>query len=137
MTACKATTKTGAPCRMKPTASGFCFAHDPDREADRIAARRLGGQHRRRVDVTDLPESVQLRSLDDLLGVLEATVADTRALEGGVQRSKALGYLVAQALRVIETSHLDEIEARLSALERGAGIQHETRSQHYPPTGTA
>ena len=137
MTACNATTKAGAPCRMKPTVSGYCFAHDPDREAERIAARRLGGQHRRRGTAGEPPEEVQFRSLDDLLGVLESAVADALVLDAGTQRCKTLGYLVGQGLRVIETSHLDELLARVEALERNEGAGDETRQRNQPTSQAA
>ena len=42
---CRAIRKDGQPCTA-PTLSdaGFCFAHDPDRAAERLAARQKGGQ---------------------------------------------------------------------------------------------
>jgi hypothetical protein len=43
MTQCSATTKTGEPCRMAPTADGLCFAHSPAHAANRKAASGRGG----------------------------------------------------------------------------------------------
>jgi hypothetical protein len=42
-TSCSALTTAGAPCQMRPMASGYCMAHDPARAQERRAERRRGG----------------------------------------------------------------------------------------------
>lgn len=40
---CRAKNKKGGPCRAPASAGGYCFSHDPERAAERDAARSRGG----------------------------------------------------------------------------------------------
>ncbi len=46
---CKANRMDGSPCRAIPTASGYCFAHDPQLRAITTRARRRGGENRSKI----------------------------------------------------------------------------------------
>ena len=46
---CQALNQSGGPCRQAPIRErDFCFWHDPDYVDEAAAARRLGGQRRKR-----------------------------------------------------------------------------------------
>lgn len=40
---CRATTKTGEPCGMRPMSTGWCVSHDPNRASERRAERSRAG----------------------------------------------------------------------------------------------
>lgn len=117
---CTETNAQGKPCRMSPPAgSDKCWAHDPSRRREAQAARRLGGHRRRRPKAgTAGVEEVRLENLDDIRSLLSLVIQDTLALDTGVQRSRALAYLIAQAIKLQEVG---EHEARITALEAQEG----------------
>lgn len=92
--------------------SEHCFAHAPDQEAKRADARRRGGQAGR--IVTILESDLSVRSLGDVLALVELTVNDVRAGRVDVRVANAVGVLANVAARVIQQS---DLEARLEALE--------------------
>jgi len=113
---CNATTARGRPCGA-PAQQGrpYCFAHDPDRAAERTDARRLGGHNRRTPKVGDAGEyPTRLRSVADVQAVLERALVDTWAQENSGQRTQALVRLAQGALKALEVGELEE---RLAALE--------------------
>lgn len=122
---CKAKTKTGQPCPNKPGASGFCFVHDPARGAERAAARRKGGQHSRiphAGNAAGLP--TQIRTLDQVLQLLDYEVAELLPMENSIQRGR---LIVALAHAFIEAIKTGELEERVAAIERALqaqGAQH-------------
>ena len=92
--------------------SAFCFAHAPDQEAKRADARRRGGRAGR---VATVPESdLSVRSLGDVLALVELTINDVRSGRVDVRIANAVGVLANVAARVIQQS---DLEARLEALE--------------------
>lgn len=121
---CSGTTKAGKPCPRSPLqGERWCWNCHPAKAEERAAARRLGGARRRRPKVgTQAGAEVRMRSVDDVLGLLEDVVADTQALENSVARSRAMAYLLAQGLRALEVGELEE---RISALEAQLGA-HES-----------
>jgi len=92
--------------------SRFCFAHDPTQAAKRDAARRRGGQAGRVVTLAE--SSIPVRSLGDVLALVEATINDVRAGRVDVRVANAVGYLANVAMKAIEQS---DLEAHLEALE--------------------
>jgi hypothetical protein len=111
---CKAKTSSGAPCNAKPNASGFCFAHDPERKRERDAARKLGGKHRKRgVSGTPFPDA-DTKTAQGLTAFLDVLLRETWVLEASIARSRTLAYIVSVQKSVLEVG---EIEARISALE--------------------
>ena len=92
--------------------STYCFAHDSGSAEQRAAARRRGGQAGRG---TSVPESdVVVRSLADVVALIEQTVNDVRSGRVDVKIANAIGVLSNVALRAVERS---AFEARLDALE--------------------
>ena len=116
MAQCTATTTTGRPCGA-PALHGrpFCYAHDPDRAAERADARQRGGYNRRTAKGAD-PEGypAHLRCVADVQAVLERALADTWAQENSGARTQALVRLAHGALKALEVGDLEE---RLAALE--------------------
>lgn len=118
MKKCESETKAGRPCpNYAQVDRPFCFVHDPERAADRAEARKLGGHNRRRRHATTPPPTVTLRSLADVLALLELVAADVMAMENSLSRAKVLVYLASTSTRSIE---LGELEQRLVALEQRA-----------------
>ena len=103
----------GKPCGGFAIAgSGYCFAHDPASAAERDAARRRGGQAGRPATVTE--SDVAVRSLADVVILVETTINDVRSGRVDVKIANAVGVLANVAIRAIERS---DLEARLDALE--------------------
>lgn len=116
MAQCTATTADGKRCRA-PALQGrpFCFAHDPDRAAERADARQRGGYNRRTPKALG-PDGypTRLRCVGDVQGLLEAALADTVQQENSGSRTQALVRLALGALKVLE---LGDLEERLAVLE--------------------
>lgn len=120
---CKANTKSGQPCPNKPSASGYCFTHDPTRGGERAKARKRGGTNRRighAGDTEALPK--QVRTLPDVLMILDYALAEALPLENGVQRGR---LLISIAHAFIEAIKVGEMEARLDAIERALKLRGE------------
>ena len=94
------------------TGSSHCFAHDPGQAAQRDEARRRGGQAGRGAT---LPASdVPVRSLVDVVALVEETINDVRTGRVDVRVANAVGYLANVAAKAIQQG---ELELRLVALE--------------------
>ena len=94
------------------TGSRFCFAHDPAQASKRDDARRRGGEAGK---VKPLPEStLAVRTMSDVLELIETTINDVRAGHVDVKVANAVGYLANVSVKVIQQTN---IEARLEALE--------------------
>ena len=103
----------GEQCRgYAVTGSRFCFAHDPAQADKRDDARRRGGEAGK---VEPLPESMlTVRTMADVLELIETTINDVRAGRVDVKVANAVGYLANVSVKVIQQT---DIEARLEALE--------------------
>jgi hypothetical protein len=113
---CKAKTTTGQPCKAQAIKGGkFCFIHDPTQGKKRAAARKRGGQ-RRRTPHAGNPEFIpaQVRTIDDVLKVLDYALAEAMPLENSVQRGR---LLVSIAGAFVEVIKVGELESRLEAIE--------------------
>lgn len=124
---CKGETKHGGRCPNAAGASGYCFTHDPARGGERARARKRGGAHRRIAHAGNadaLPK--QVRTLPDVLAVLDYALAEALPLENGVQRGR---LLVSIAHAFIEAIKTGELEARLDALERALKMRGENDAQ--------
>lgn len=110
---CKATTKRETRCPNAASASGYCFTHDPDRVAERSAARRLGGLRRHPARVSgDAP--VRVETVVDVLCLVNAVIADAWVLENTPARARALLAAGDAAIRALQIGELAE---RVAALE--------------------
>jgi len=103
----------GEPCRgYAVTGSRACFAHDPAQSAKRADARRRGGEAGK---IEPLAEStLSVRTMSDVLALIETTINDVRAGRVDVKIANAVGYLANVSVKVIQQT---DLEARLEALE--------------------
>lgn len=109
------------------TGSEYCFNHDPESAAARAEARKKGGAARQGRVIGLAGESrhsepVTIKTVADVLAVIQQGVNDLLLLENSFARAKALTGLTTVALKAIEVGSLEE---RIAALES----RLETRSQ--------
>lgn len=103
----------GERCRgYAVTGSRYCFAHDPAQAPKRDDARRRGGEAGKAEPIPD--SALSVRSLGDVLALIETTINDVRAGRVDVKVANAIGYLANVSVKVIQQA---DIEARLEALE--------------------
>ncbi len=111
---CKAKKRNGDRCPNPASESGYCFTHDPDRTAQRAAARKLGGFNRRTAARVSGDEPIKIESMADVLKLINAVIADTWQQDNGAARSRAL---LACADVAIKALTMTDLEARIAALE--------------------
>lgn len=117
---CQAIGTGGKPCGMAPIKGGeWCFQHDPSRAVERTEARRKGGQRGNRARSGPVGEPVPLRTVDQIMTVLEQAAGDAMQLDNSAERCRVLTSLAGQALKALEVG---ELEARLEALEQRANL---------------
>ena len=114
--ACNFTKPGHQPCRAPPLKDGdFCRFHSPDHAEEVAEARRLGGFRRRKErTVQTIYDFEGLRSVDQLQRVVEIALLDTLGMDNTVARSRALGYLIQSAAKLLSMAELDE---RVRALQ--------------------
>ena len=116
MAKCKAITKDKKYCQAQAIkGSQFCFIHDPASGHERAQARKRGGERRRTPhagDTSKMPASV--RSIDDVLKVLDYALAEAMPLENSIQRGRLLVAICGAFIEAIKTG---ELESRLAAIE--------------------
>jgi hypothetical protein len=120
---CKGQTADGQQCGMKPTASGYCFNHDPVRSADRAEARKRGGEARHSPHAGDLGQIVpRPRNIPDVLTILDYSLAETLALDNGIQRGR---LLVSIGAAYVDALKVGELETQLKELLRVLELRKE------------
>ena len=93
----------------------FCFWHSPDHVEEVAAARKLGGQRRRREST--LAGAYEIRALDTVSGirrVLEIVTFDGLGMEISVARGRLLIAAMQALTKLLE---IGELEERLAAVE--------------------
>lgn len=98
--------------------SRFCFFHDPEKEAERAAARRRGGKARHGQPSTNAiqqPESAALDTPGAMLAALEYAYREAMHLDQSPAKADAIAGIVAAAAKVYEVGAL---AARIEALEK-------------------
>jgi hypothetical protein len=117
---CRGRRADGQPCRsFALPGSLYCYSHSPERQAERDAARRRGGEHRAH---SARIERLVPRNLRPVLGTLLVALDETH--RGVITPSQAQGMaaLASAIVRVYGVAEMDErlkaIEARL-AMEEG------------------
>jgi hypothetical protein len=125
MAVCQATKKDGQPCVAHAGKNGsLCYFHDPAHGAERAAARKLGGLRRRAGhgggDVAALPPKV--RTLADVLMVLDYTLAECLPLENSIARGRLLVAIAGEFTKAIQVG---ELEARLLAIENALKLREQ------------
>ena len=110
--ACQATRKDGRPCTVRALiGSAWCFAHDPERAAQRAEARRKGGHGKARLARV---ERLVPGTLRPVLALLLSALNETHA--GGLD-PKVAGALAALAGAIVRTYQAGALEDRLTELE--------------------
>jgi hypothetical protein len=111
---CIATKTNGQPCPNPARASGYCFAHDPTAGEARATARRKGGRHSHTRHSDAGQPSTDIRTLDDVRGLLGYALAECLMGDNSLLRVRAL---VAIAAAYVEIVKIGEFETRLAAVE--------------------
>jgi hypothetical protein len=97
-----------------------CFWHAPETAEEAAEARRLGGLHRRKKKtVAAIYGLGGLRTIEDLLALLETITIETLVLENSISRNKAVGAFIATAAKLLENGEFAERLAALEAAEAG------------------
>jgi hypothetical protein len=113
---CKAKTKSGQPCRMKPIGGGdYCFTHSPGTRRAQAEARKKGGQARHTPHFADpviLPAKVE--TLPDAHQILTYTLAEVAGMDNSIGRARVLLALFDSFVKSFE---IGELEQRIAALE--------------------
>lgn len=111
---CVARNARGEPCRMAALKGrATCWAHDPDRAADRAKARRRGGKAKAYGPLTD-GAPVSLDTVDKLQAELETLYGQVQAQVVSPDRARVLNALLGRGLELLGIGAFEE---RLAALE--------------------
>ena len=121
---------SGRPCGgYAVTGSPNCFAHAPEQADKRAEARRRGG---RAGKAAVLPASdLSVRSLGDVVGLVEATINDVRCGRVDVRVANAIGVLANVAIKAIQQGELERGLAALEAVlapERARSVANRRRA---------
>ena len=114
---CKATTKAGRPCSCFALhGSEYCFSHAPELAEKRREARSRGGRarHGRTIGQTPGGYQVEIKSLSDVVKLLERTINDALSLENSLSRANTIARLAQVLANIYQVS---ELEQRIAALE--------------------
>ena len=113
---CAASNKEGEQCGVAPLRDGsLCFWHSPDHADEAAAARKLGGQRRRREST--LSGAYEIGPLDTVGGirrVLEIVTYDGLGMEISVARGRLLIAAMQTLTKLLEVG---ELETRLERVE--------------------
>jgi hypothetical protein len=119
--ACSGLTKIGQGCGAPPLHEDeFCFWHSPARAEEAAAARKLGGQRRRREST--LAGAYETGPLDTVAGirrVLEIVTYDALGMEISVARGRLLIAGAQVLTKLLETGELEERVAELEVAVHG------------------
>jgi len=118
---CKAKRADGEPCgAWAQGEQGYCFMHDPDRAAERATARKLGGYRNRPPHAGNLEGlPAKIRSLEDVLALLDYTLAELAVLDNSIVRARGLIALAAEYRAALIDSDLEQRVAALEAARYG------------------
>jgi hypothetical protein len=113
---CQARTQSGGKCRQPPLRDAdVCFWHSPDHTEEAAAARKLGGQRRRREStLAGAYEVGPLNTVDGIRRVLEIVTFDGLGMEISIPRGRLLISAVQALTKLLEVG---ELEQRVADLE--------------------
>jgi hypothetical protein len=97
--------------------SAFCFWHSPEHAEEAAAARKLGGQRRRREST--LAGAYEIGPLDTVGGirrVLEIVTFDGLGMEISIPRGRLLVSTMQVAAKLLETGELEQRVAELESI---------------------
>ena len=120
---CSFRKESGEPCRATPLRDEpFCFWHSPAHAEDAAAARKAGGQRRRREHtIAGVYELEGLEGMPGLQRVWDITLTDLLGLENTVPRARALIALLDSGAKLLKDGELEE---RVRALEEAHRDPH-------------
>lgn len=109
---CKAINLRGEPCSgwvMK--GFEYCYIHNPEVAEERHASQKLGGatnqaKHSPRVNLGNIPR--QVRTIDDLLLLLDYCKDEMLFLNNGLNRNKALVQLAGAYSQVLKDANMED-----------------------------
>lgn len=106
---CQFTKPDGTQCKANAMSqSSYCFSHNPDTQAEKELAVLKGGlAPKPRKDAEPL-EPVELKTTEDIVGLLADTINRIRVEPLSHQRANAIGYLCGVLLKAIEVGRLDD-----------------------------
>lgn len=111
---CRGVRADGDRCRSAVVgASGWCFAHDPDLEAERAAARERGGQASS--NVARLRRHFEPSTLGPIFDQLKEALRQVHSGELSPAQASAMASLARAMVVLIEAGQFEE---RLEELER-------------------
>jgi hypothetical protein len=114
---CAGLTNAGQPCSAFAVHdSRYCFTHAPERKAERTAARIAGGRARQPLSVAAKPDTMRLRTVEDVQQLLEAVALDALQMSNGQARNRLLVAVATVALAAIERA--DDLNAIRESVER-------------------
>ncbi len=112
---CQGSKSDGAKCRARPIdGSSFCFFHHPEKERERRAAQRAGGQKNKMAVLPGSVPDAKLQNADDAVKLLAETINQVRRGEIDPKIANAVGYLGGLLMKGLRES---ETERRLAAIE--------------------
>lgn len=112
---CEAARRDGQPCTAPALPSGYCWAHDPDRAAEREAARQRGGKHR--ANVHRLRTAMPSR-LVPVFDMLEGALVE---VHDGTLDPKQASAMAAVARAMCAVLNVGEMELRMRDIEAKLG----------------
>ena len=109
---CRAFNARNEPCSawvMK--GKDYCWVHEPSNKEASDAARKLGGQtnrakHSPRVNAGHIPDKV--RTIEDLLGLLDYCKDELLMLNNGLNRNKAIVQLASTYAQILKEGELQD-----------------------------
>ncbi len=108
---CLATKPNGNPCQAPPSASGYCFAHDPQLRAKTAEARKQGG---RNSSNTARARKRMGADLCDIVKMVEAALGGVYKGSLTPQQGSAIASLAGAWVRIHDAG---EVEQRIADLE--------------------
>ena len=108
---CSALKEDGTPCQAAALPeSGFCFFHDPSKEAERRVVQTEGGRQGRMRTLGEETPDINFRDCKDVLALLSETINQVRKGLIEPRIANSVGYLANQWVRVSAQSELEEKE---------------------------
>ena len=117
---CQAKNKQGEPCGAAAMIGDeFCYQHSPKVADERAEARKLGGYRSRRKH-SNGQAPAKVRTIEDVLKLLEYSLSETLELENSIARGR---LLVALADSFIKALDVGDLETRMQRLEDQLNIR--------------
>jgi len=117
---CQAKNKQGGPCGAAAMIGDkFCYQHSPKVADERAEARKLGGYRSRRKHSKGQPPE-KVRTIEDVLQLLDYSLAESIELENSIARGRLLVALAGEYIRALDVG---DLETRMQRLEAELNIR--------------